>query len=68
MIDKITIPPKEYDNYCSIDCPFHHDDGKGAFCAEGLGILDELQRCSPGPECIPGEYALIQLGTNIRDH
>lgn len=61
MIQKLTVPPADKDGLCA-GCPF-------------LSISDDYSHCTvrlehdsksyadarPGPECVPGEYALLPV-------
>jgi hypothetical protein len=63
MIDKITIPIPDAKGYCSSFCPFYVYIGvANSECSvDKEDIATPSDEARPGPECIPGEYALIPV-------
>jgi hypothetical protein len=60
MIDKITIPPADGVGECG-NCPFMVQADDGSHCFVGVSADEEHVNCSPGPECIPGDYAVLPV-------
>jgi hypothetical protein len=61
MIDKITIPVEDGSGECG-DCPLLVQCSDGSsHCYVGMAEAEYHVNCSPGPECIPGEYAIIPV-------
>jgi hypothetical protein len=62
MIDKIWIPVANPDGSCGDPCPFLDDSLQDTFCRVRIEAdLNAGKDACPGPECIPGDYALIPV-------
>jgi hypothetical protein len=63
MIDKITIPVAMDSGRCSPACPYIHTDACGdtSWCAIDVEADSSSDYASPGPECVPGDYAIIPV-------
>jgi hypothetical protein len=61
MIDKITIPPVGPWGYCA-HCPFLETSGNYSHCTIRMEKdINGYADASPGPECIPGDYAVLPV-------
>jgi len=61
MIDKITIPGADGVGECG-DCPLLVQCSDGSsHCYVGIAEAEYPVNCSPGTECIPGDYALLPV-------
>jgi hypothetical protein len=62
MIDKITIPVANPDGSCGDPCPFLDDSLQDTFCRIRIEAdLNAGKDACPGPECIPGDYAVLPV-------
>ena len=63
MIQKLTVPPANACGCCDA-CPFLSEDGM-TYCKvdlEAKQAIGSVADARPGPECVPGEYALLPQG------
>lgn len=60
MIQKLTVPPILCER-CDYVCPFYSVDGHEYECTIGLSVDAEPYYSKPGPECVPGEYAVMPV-------